>query len=517
MVGCEPDRWQVYDVKWQKVLDKQARESRAVEVPQEDQPRMERPTTLPNLQGDGPLSVSVEQATLIALRNNRDLAVQELNPVIVGTFEQIERGAFDPEAFAGFEYQRESATEVANSTGGEFSVKSDEYEAIGGVRQRLPTGTDVELNVSQGRTDSSRSPELQDARVGLSVTQALLRGFGPAVNLAGIRQAEFDTKASRYELRGYVESLLADTEVAYWRYCLAHEEIAIFKESLELATRQSDEIQQQIEVGALPQTEGAAAKAEVALREQALINARSEMEAARLRLLRLMNAGPGGRLDRILTATSNPRIEPEPITDITQRVELAQKMRPDLNQARMLLERNRLETIVTKNGLLPRLDLFIVLGKTGYSNTFFDSFEAIGDNDYDFAGGFTFTQFLNNRAAEARDLAARATRRQSADAVSNLSQLVDLDVRLAINEVERARQQIDASRVTRIFQEETAQAEVERFEVGASTSLLVAQAQRDLLQAQITEVEAVVNYRIALVQLYLAEGSLLERRGVVLQ
>jgi outer membrane protein TolC len=42
----------------------------------------------------------------------------------------------------------------------------------------------------------------------------------------------------------------------------------------------------------------------------------------------------------------------------------------------------------------------------------------------------------------------------------------------------------------------------------------VAQAQRDLLVSQIAEVEAIVNYRIALVRLYLAEGSLLERRGI---
>ena len=101
--------------------------------------------------------------------------------------------------------------------------------------------------------------------------------------------------------------------------------------------------------------------------------------------------------------------------------------------------------------------------------------------------------------------------------MSNLSQIVDMDVRLAVNEVERTRQQIAASTVTRTYQEQTAQAEVERFKVGASTSLLVAQAQRDLLASQIVEVESVVNYRIALVRLYVAEGSLLERRGIVLE
>jgi outer membrane protein TolC len=92
--------------------------------------------------------------------------------------------------------------------------------------------------------------------------------------------------------------------------------------------------------------------------------------------------------------------------------------------------------------------------------------------------------------------------------------LAELDVRLAANEVERSRQQISASRATRIAQEQTLTAEKERFDVGTSTALEVAQAQRDLLRSQITEIETIVNHRIATVKLYLAEGSLLERRGV---
>ena len=71
--------------------------------------------------------------------------------------------------------------------------------------------------------------------------------------------------------------------------------------------------------------------------------------------------------------------------------------------------------------------------------------------------------------------------------------------------------------MTRALQEQTLQAEQERFSVGASTSLLVAQAQRDLLVVQLAEIEAIVDYRIALVSLYLAEGTLLQRRGIQLE
>ncbi len=156
------------------------------------------------------------------------------------------------------------------------------------------------------------------------------------------------------------------------------------------------------------------------------------------------------------------------------------------------------------------------MGKTGFENSFSESFRELDGDTYDFTAGIRLSQFIGNRVAKGRDLAARASRRQAAKAVDNLQELIQVDVMLAMNELERARQQISASRATRILQEETLKAEEERFDVGASVALLVAQAQRDLLQSRIAEVEAIINYRIALVELFLAEGSLLERRGVSL-
>ena len=185
-----------------------------------------------------------------------------------------------------------------------------------------------------------------------------------------------------------------------------------------------------------------------------------------------------------------------------------------MGEARLRLQQNRLETIRTRNGLLPKLDLFAAFGKTGYGDNFSESFRTLDSDTYDFTVGLRLSHFLGNRAAKARDTAAQASRQQASEAVENLRQIVDFDVRLAINKVERARLQITASGTTHRFQEETFKAEKERFDVGSSTALLVAQAQRDLLESHIAEVEAIIGYRKALVRLYLAEGSLLERRGV---
>jgi hypothetical protein len=152
--------------------------------------------------------LSVEQAVMLALRTNRDLQVHRLGPVIAGTFEEFERGVFDPELFAEAEYFREKAKETSRATGEQFSVEGGDTEVIAGIRQDLPSGTTLEATVEQSRSTSDRAPDQQETRVGLGVVQALLRGRGPEVNLARVRQAELEGAASLYELRGYTEALL---------------------------------------------------------------------------------------------------------------------------------------------------------------------------------------------------------------------------------------------------------------------------------------------------------------------
>lgn len=512
IVGCAPDRTGWYEPDWDNVLDREAQRTGTID----DTPRArrDRPTAWPDFLAEGPVELSVEQAAMMALRQNRDLVIEQLNPVIADAFERIERGRFDPELFADAQWANEEVSQSDRATGQQFSVRGTDTSGGVGLRQELPTGTDLALDVTQQRSVSNRSPEQQDARLGLSITQSLLRGFGTPVNLATIRQAELDTLASRYELRAFTEALLAETEVAYWRYVLAREQIAIFEQSLAIAKRQREQVDQRIEVGVLAPTEAAAARSEVALREQALIDARSDLTARRLQLLRRINATTDRSFARELDATTDPAIETEPIDDLDDRLSIARHHRPDLNEARLRLEQNRLETVMTRNGLLPQLDLFVAVGKTGFADTFRESFREIDGPTYDATAGVSFSHYLGDRAAEGEHRIARARRRQAAAAIDNLEQLLELDVRLAVNEAQRTREQIAATAATRELQEQTVASEIERFEVGTSTALLVAQAQRDLLEAQIAEVEAVINHRIALVELYLAEGSLLERRGI---
>lgn len=510
--GCAgSDRWYDTEDLYTTSQGAAAEEWHLQEEP--PQPELDNPPPLP-LADDTILRLSLEQAVLYSLRRNRELQVQRYTPLIQGTFEQIERGTFDPEIFGQLQHSEETASETSRSTEERFSIEAEEWQAEMGVRQFLPTGTEVEAAAAHSRSTSNRTPKQQEVRLGLSVTQALARGLGPAVNLIDVRQAELSTRASFYELRGYIEAMVAEVETAYWRYVLAAEGIDIFQRSLEIARQQLSEVENRIEVGVIPKNQAAAAKAEVARRQQALIDAGSTYSERRLQLLRLLNAGGAEHLALQLQATSEPRMPTTELDDVRSHLELAVRSRPDLNEALLRLRQDRLELVRTRNGLLPKLDLFIDLGKTGYAESFATAVHNIDQDNYDLVAGIRLSSSLGNRAAKAEHRAAGLSKLQAEAALENLKQLIRIDVLLAVNEIERTRKQIEASAVTRTLQEQTLKAEQERFSVGDITSLLVAQAQRDLLVSQLTEIEAIVDYRLGQVNLFLAEGSLLERRGI---
>jgi outer membrane protein len=462
--------------------------------------------------GDGPVQLTVEDALLLALQRNTSLQVARFQPLIADAFVRLERGAYQPELFADLLYRQEQSTESSRTTGERFSVEGEDAEATLGVRQRFGSGTEVAVSAGMVQTTSDRSPDQQEARLGLTMTQALLRGLGPAATLAEVRLAELEQERSRYELRGLAMALLAETETAYWRAVLAEEQYRILEQALAVARQQLDEVEQRIEVGNLPRNAAAAVRAEVARREQALVDAESQRTARRLRLAHVMRLDAARPLDPV----SGPRMAATPIEDGGERVAVAAQLRPDLREAELRLAQREVEVVETRNGLLPQLDFFIRLGKTGYAESFGDAWSDLNGDGYDWTAGVTFSAELGAGSARARAAAAQVSQAQAEAALANMRGLVSLDVRLALNEVERARRQIEASALTRAMEAETVAAEQQRFEVGSSTSLLVAQAQRDLLLSELAEVEAVVDYRVALVDLYVAEGSLLERRGVTL-
>ena len=284
----------------------------------------------------GPLKLTITEAILLCLENNRSLVVQRLNPSIQQTFEDQERAVFDPVTSAEIAAGRIKGERLARSGSETEEFTTDTADGIISLEQYFPTGTAVALKADAQMNESSLyNDDFFSTRLGMTVTQALLRGYGTDVNLARMQQARLDTRMSEYEFRGFTEFLVSEVERTYWDYALARRQIEIVEESLKVARQQLNETKELIAVGRLAKVELAAVQAEVAAQEQALIEARANEESIRLQLLRLLNPEGPGLWQREIELIHQPTLPEIKLEDVEMHVNVSMRMRPILNQARL--------------------------------------------------------------------------------------------------------------------------------------------------------------------------------------
>ncbi len=460
------------------------------------------------------LRIGLQEAILLGLQNNPSVTIQRLDPKIMKTYVKEAGADFEPELSATGEKSESKSQRRLGALPTPLDLQDDRFDMSAQVTEFLPTGTTISASAEMTGSVSNLYTDQYTGSADLTVTQSLLKGFGFCANLASLRQARLDVEISKSELKGVAEAVTADIEKGYWDLFLTQQEIDIQEKSLNLAKQQLAESLERVAVGKLPELELAAVHAEVAARSSLLIDAQSRHEQARLRFLYLLNPRSPTFWSILPVPVERPFLPADSLDKIEVHEEVGMKCRPDLEQARLALKKGEIEVARTRNGLLPRLDLFISLGRTSYSKVFEEAYPDLKSPFYQTSAGLTFSFPVTDRKASAQWSRARYSRDQQALAVENMKKLVQWDIRAAYVEVLRFRQQIEATRVTREMQEKKVAAEHEKFRVGKSTNYLVLQAQRDFTASQLDEARAMVAYLDALVDLYVSEGSLLERRGI---
>ena len=460
------------------------------------------------------LRYTVEDAILTALSRNPTVTIQRISGSMTDTYRREQRALFDPAFSAGITQSDDKSQRFLGARREPFLLKTQRFQYNLGFTQSLPIGTNISMNAAISGTKSSIYTNQFTGTVGVTINQSLLQGFGLRTNLAELHKANLDINISNYEMKGVAEQVVADVERAYWELYLAGQEMAIQQSSLELAEQQLAESEERVAVGKLAQLEVASVQAEVATRREALILAQSQYEQARLQLLFLLNPAESGSWDIPVLIIEQPTIPSDSLGIVADHVKLGMMYRPDLIQARYQLEKGEIDVISTRNGLLPRLDVFITLGTSSYGENFERAKPTVGSDFYTATGGFTFSLPLFDRSERARLSRAQQSAEQRIEALHNMERMVQRDVRSAYIDVSHSRELIEASRVSRDLQDTKLAAELEMFRVGKSTNFLVLQAQRDFTLSQLAEARSLVSYLIALTNLYLMEGTLLERRHI---
>lgn len=453
--------------------------------------------------------LSRDGAILTAIARNRSLAVERFNPLIAATRAPEELARFDPTLLSTISMGR---SKYPLNDAKDKSVSRD-FSSDFILEQYLPSGTEVFLSggMSKSRSDGDW---VHAGSWSVGVNQSLLEGAGTEVNLVSVYQAQNSAAISSWELQGFIQNLILQVELAYWDLVLAKEKMDIRRFSVRLAEEQLQMNQDMITAGKLSGDALVTAEAELASREADMVDALADVRAKTINLIRLLDPEYEAQWKIDFIMMDPPVFETvEAAPEISAR--LADIYRPELYQAKLERDNRELEILQTRNGLLPRLDLFASYGRLSAGDSFGDSWRYLDNSDFDnYELGLTLETVLGNRAEKARHRRALMEEARAEAAIRNLDQLIEAEVRQAAIEVERQSQRIPATAKVVESREEQLRVEKMRFRVGLSTNLDVLRIERDLIQARLDALAARVGYIQALSALYYSEGTIAMRRGV---
>jgi len=465
--------------------------------------------------------MSLLTAVCQSLEANQSLRVDRLRPEISNTGIEAAEGEFDTVLEGSVAYGSNHRSTLGPRPNEGPDNREDDiavsrnFDYNIGVRGRMPSGTNYSLDFSGNRSSTNSTNPFFGNDLNLNITQNLLRGAGSDVNLISVWTAQNDFVISLYQLQNTLINLVTDVQKAYWDVYLAYQTMEIRRKAYQVAREQRERTEEFVRVGRSAPLDALAAQAEEASRVSDIINAISNLKQRQLVLLRLINPENLSTGWRSLVFPNEEPILPTERLVPEERVKLARYYRPDLRQAQIDLANGELEVYRTANGMLPQLDFIISGGLSGVGDSQLDSLDSTVDYDHrNYQLGLQFSYPLQNRTARASHRRATFQKMLAEEAVRNFCQIIDVDVRTAILEIERTSRLIYSTKVTEELRRKQLEAETEKFRVGRSTQIEVSQAQRDYVQAQLDRVTAEVANINAYLELYRVEGTALQRRGI---
>ncbi|HLY17549.1 MAG TPA: TolC family protein, partial [Bryobacteraceae bacterium] len=371
----------------------------------------------------------------------------------------------------------------------------------------------------------------------LTVTQPLLRGFGPALNRRFIRIAGNDRKITTLLFHEQLIATVYGVIRLYTDFVALYEDVKVKQETLAAAEKLFSDTKAQVDEGTLAPVELTHANAQLFATRQDLINSRGLLEEQQAILKNLLtrtgNADPEVQAATIIPTDALQIPEKDEVQPIQDLLAAALARRPDLGQASLQIENSEIGLKGSQNAVLPEVDLVGILQNNGLAgplspfstaaNTPFNGgygtvLDQLFARKYPTYGiGVQLTVPIRNRVAEA-DLARDELQlRQSQVRLRQLQNEARLEVEDAVIALRRSRASYQAAVEATRYSKESLEAEQTKYEVGASTSFFVIQYESLLAQARSTEVAAKSAYVKAKAALERATGSILEAHQISLE
>ncbi len=514
---------QVSDARLRELITQAADRAATGNLATDSQP----PTT--SAAGQRPIvRLTLDDAVKFALDRNLDIAVQRLNPEINDLAVARIRAVYHPSLTSTLATQSTSTPATSTISGGGAagaSVVAGLSTYNGGIAQFVPWGGGsftAALNNNRVTTTSLNSlfnPAYNTFWSG-NYTQPLLRGFRIDSTRQQVQVTRINRDISDVQLKATITNTLSNVRNAYWDYVFAIQSVDVARQSVALAEQLVKDNGTRVEVGTMAPIDVVAAQSQSATQKQNLVIAQATMRTTELALKRLIVSGttdPNWNVN--LDPTDRPDFRPEPI-DVEAAVRRALSERTDLAIARKNVAANDVTLKYLQDQLKPQADFVGTYGLTGLGGTQLQK-DGTGVNANvigTIPGGYgeaLSSQFNNPRwiaqviisyplgvsSQQASVARARVQLNQVAAQTRQIELQVATDVTNAAINVTSGVERVQAAQAARELSQKTLEAEQSKFEVGISTSYNVILTQRDLATAQNNELQAILNYRKALVEL----------------
>jgi outer membrane protein len=484
-------------------------------------------TESPSLAVVGAVTVplTLEDAVKHAADNNLDIAVERLNPQ---TFDLSIAGLYSvyhPTATSRYGSQAQIRLPTSLLNGGS-RVNNDTLTYNGGVTQLFPWGGGNvgwswnNTKVLSSDSNQTFNPQYQST-FQFVYTQPLLRNFRIDATRQSIRTTQISRDTADLNLKARTTNTLASVRSAYWDYVFSIQAVDVARQSLTLAQKLLSDNRVRVEVGTMAPMDVVQAQAEEATRQQALTTAVATMRTSELALKRLIVSGTS---DPLWAQHVDPIDRPDfqPVTvDVEAAVRTALQQRTDLQIAHNNMTSNDVILKSFRDQKLPQVDLTATYGLQGIGGTqyLFQGSGATAVRIGEIPGGYgdavsrlfqrqypnknvqiNVTYPLGGSAADASTARQRLLITQNQAQIRASELTVATEVTNAALQVQNNVEGLAAARAAARLSQQRLDAESSRFEVGMSTNYQVVQAQRDLRDAQNSELRALLNYRKSLVE-----------------
>jgi outer membrane protein TolC len=474
-------------------------------------------TGSPASDNDKIVEMSLTEAVLLALRNNRTIKNAYLDRVVQKFNLKVAEDEFMPDIDIDADLERSRRDSVSVS-GGQQTTSISETTTRGvstTLTEIIPTGAEFLFvwrhSKSDGDADSSGSESQDDTGTSswqVFFEQPLLRGGGIDVNMASLRTSRYREQQNILSLKSTLITTVTQTILSYRTFLQANQQVEISKASLERSMANLEVNKLLVETGRMPAVDMIQAEADLANKEFSHQQILNQLDNARLNLINQLDIDKHTQIiptEKILI----DKVEP----DLKTCTDLALDNQPNYLQSLLNIQILEINLVVAQNNRLWDLSLqgnYSSTGRGGNQTSSSGFKRTDSDTDQWNMGLSLSIPFYGDLSREQRIITAKTSLRKAEISLDETKFSLEIDIKDAVRNVNSTLTQVELAAKARILSEKKLEVEQEKLNAGRTTNFQLVTFQNDLVNAQNNELNAKIAYLNALSRLDQIIGTTLD-------